>query len=52
MTVRRLTTVVFILLSIALLGVPTARSSGQSPPKSPDGPGAKYITLRLATGFS
>ena len=38
MTVRRLTTVVFILLSIALLGVPTARSSGQSPPKSPDGP--------------
>ena len=38
MTVRRLTTVVFILLSIALLGVLSARSSGQSAPKSPDGP--------------
>ncbi len=37
MTVRRLTTVVFVLLSIALLGVLNTRSSGQDPPKSPDG---------------
>ncbi len=37
MTVRRLTTVAFVLLSIALLGVLNTRSSGQDPPKSPDG---------------
>ena len=42
MTIRRLTTVVSILLSIALLGVLSARASGQGAPSSPSGPaGAK-----------
>lgn len=42
MTIRRLTTVVSILLSIALLGVLNARAGGQGAPSSPSGPtGAK-----------
>ena len=52
MTARRLTTVVTVLLSIALLGVLNARSSGQAAPSSPDGPSGAGPASQTGDRFS
>ena len=49
---RRLTTVVTVLLSIALLGVLNARSSGQAAPSSPDGPSGAGPASQTGDRFS
>ncbi len=52
MTVRSMTTVVSILLGIALLGVLSDRSSGQDAPSSPDGPSRTTAAPETADTFT
>ncbi len=52
MTVRSMTTVVSILLGIALLGVLSDRSSGQGAPSSPDGPSRTTAAPETADTFT